>query len=127
VRVNNLKACTTYEYYIQRICGDILSVPSQTDTVKTACFSSIANIQSVILAVSPNPATTMLHIHVNEPTRSDASFKVVDVHGTEIPLPVLMSDSGYRVDVSKLPSGMYVLTCHYKGSSVAMTKFVKMD
>jgi serine protease len=125
--VNSLKGCTTYEYYIQSVCGDLVSVPSGTDTIKTACFSNVSIPLPEELYVSPNPAGSLLNIEMPALWRENASFSVTDIHGITVPLLHRMTESGCQMDVSRLTPGMYIFTCYQQGVPVSKAKFVRIE
>lgn len=81
------------------------------------CPSSGTGIEETFntssLSVSPNPATTMLHVNVEVLAKTNATFSITNIMGQVISRQELTLQSGnhsQRLDIAALPAGMYVLS-----------------
>ncbi len=94
------------------------------------CISPISNIVVVHLSsvdskklshtlIYPNPATT--EIFVDNMVEGSQSISIYDFYGREV-LNQLVEHGLNRIDISKLPSGMYLV--QVKGSSIFSGRFI---
>ena len=103
-------AKTAY-YYI-----DDVSVVEDT-SYHVGIASPIGNEQ---LSIYPNPTADVLTV---EATGKDMAFELLDVRGKAI-LRQLLQSSRQPIDVSQLPTGVYVAVLRQKGVAVAREKVV---
>ena len=80
-------------------------------------------------SVYPNPAKSTLNVVVTAPTNDQVSLVVTDLAGKVIlqkATQVIGGDNNIAVEVSKLPSGTYMIkaVCN-NGCEIPVSKFVK--
>jgi hypothetical protein len=74
------------------------------------------------ISIYPNPATTVLNLSSTE--MMDMTISITDVTGRVISTEKV-SDSSYRIDVSNLTSGIYLLRMQTPEGASKTVKFVK--
>ncbi len=98
------------------------STTNWTNIDATASFSedcnylSVAKFNSNLYTVYPNPVTEVLHIQSNEVIDS---IRLLNMYGA-----VVLTSTEQEIDLSQLPSGMYILEIISKGK-VANEKIIK--
>jgi hypothetical protein len=81
------------------------------------------------MEIWPNPAGELLHGRLNvDDGRLNIDFRLViyDVFGREIyPKIISQGEEGWTVDISQLPTGMYIVICKDKENRISSGKFIK--
>lgn len=90
--------------------------------VNTSVEEAVA--QAVDAAVFPNPFTESLRIRTDG-TVAPVDFSLLDLNGREVIRQKLSGSTQFQVDVSGLPSGMYLGVLRREGFSPRVVKLVK--
>lgn len=114
----------------QTIVGLSPSNYSVTVTDATNCVGSTLYtvtkttdlMSNINLAIYPNPANDFLTI---ETTKYVSSVNVFDVTGRKMDVAFSSQSGIKKVDVSKLPSGVYIMTLQFAEGEQHTSKFVK--
>ncbi|HVA99418.1 MAG TPA: T9SS type A sorting domain-containing protein [Bacteroidia bacterium] len=105
---NNLTSVTTLKQNVQQIINDYTNgspCGGDLNTVKNY-FSNPKN-----LTLFPNPATNALNVKTNFEAK-DLTYQIYNVTGQEISEGNFDSGETNNIDISQLPSGMYMLIVH---------------
>jgi len=123
--IDNLKPCILYEYRYFNVCGTIYSNLIKTDTIRTLCSNSTVNLLNDI-TIYPNPAKD--HIMVNLGALGLSGFSMmmrsIDGHPIDINTNTSKNNQAYKIDISFLNSGVYILTFLGDKSEVTHYKVV---
>ncbi len=71
--------------------------------------------------ISPNPANDFIILESNEEI---ASFKIMDISGTVVKVENPLDGSDYRIDISTLVPGMYILQAVTTDYQITSSKFI---
>ena len=79
------------------------------------------------VAVTPNPATSELNVHIANEGKTDITIDVVDIVGKVIMSRNIELDGNDRVqfDINNLQSGVYLLNVSSEGKVLKNTRFLK--
>jgi hypothetical protein len=117
-------------------CGTAFSDTSNSITVTVAGSKTGENLPTSLSAVSlgegmtiyPNPVHGPLNLEASGLQSGDAQIQVIDQLGrTVLSQTVSISDTvmSHQIDMSTLPSGMYLITVTDAGAKKWMLKFIK--
>ncbi|MGP1515382.1 MAG: fibronectin type III domain-containing protein [Bacteroidales bacterium] len=123
--IRNLEKGDTYEIKVRTICapGDT----SDFTTVETVHIENYSNIEEFSylssINVYPNPTQNMLYIEssngeINDVTLTSTDGKIVMTQYSTI---LNTYNSTYNMDLSSLPKGAYILTCHINNKKFTKT------
>ncbi|MEO6882441.1 MAG: T9SS type A sorting domain-containing protein [Bacteroidia bacterium] len=118
--IGNLASVTTLKQNVQQIINDYNNgspCGGDLNTVKNY-FSNPKN-----LTVFPNPATNQLNVKINFEAK-DVTYQIYNAIGQEISEGNFDSGETNNIDISQLPSGMYMLIVRNAAGQFAK-KFVK--
>ncbi len=101
--IKGLQPATTYYVHIRTKCGDGNFSAWDTASFQTLASNTIAGIQNskTKVRISPNPATTTIHINSMEKTQ----VAVYNLEGKAL----IATAPTQIVDITNLPAGMYLL------------------
>lgn len=85
--------------------------------------SSIQDLDLGQLNIHPNPATDYLVVELSERVQGEVEVTLTSQHGVKV-LRVAISGDEERIDVSGIPSGVYVLTIRTNTGQTAQAKCV---
>jgi hypothetical protein len=127
VGIQNLKSCQEYEYRIFSLCGTQISKGTAIDTVKTLCSNSTEEVVSGI-RIFPNPALTTLFIQSKDVITPFQRLDIISIDGKIQwnDVQVLKNENQWQIDISSLPSGMYILMWYRGDGQVTPVRFVVM-
>jgi hypothetical protein len=89
----------------------------------TLISSSVKSFELGELRVHPNPASDYLVVDLQEFAQGEVSATLISQHGTEV-LRVAISGEEERIDVSRIPAGVYILTVRTQSGQTAKAKCV---
>jgi hypothetical protein len=69
---------------------------------------AISNVETPEPFIFPNPASSHFFIR-NAPVEQSGFVRVMNLQGQDLVLPVIKDDSEMRIDISSLPSGLYLV------------------
>ncbi|MCI4671585.1 MAG: T9SS type A sorting domain-containing protein [Bacteroidia bacterium] len=107
--ISGLQGDSTYTYTVSDTCGTVVSgdvfVVGPTSNEELVAFGLSQ------LEVYPNPASNFLFISIETIKREDVLVKLLDAKGAQVNARTLNGTLGeeFRMDISDLPGGMYVL------------------
>lgn len=127
VWIHNLIPCQEYEYSLFSLCGTEISKGTDLDTVKTLCFNNTEEVFSGV-KVFPNPAQNSLFVVSNDPVSPAYRLEIVSmegkIHMTEE--SILENKNSWEIDITSLPSGMYMLVWYRLDGQVTPVRFIVM-
>lgn len=125
--INSLNECTLYEYRYLVKCDGKWSSPSPLDTLRTLCSNNTNEIAEEIL-LFPNPASATLSVLTNVSGISVEKIDILDLSGMKIlKAEINDKDKMSAVDISVLPSGLYLAVITLKGGKRIINKLIKSN
>ncbi len=123
--IDNLKPCILYEYRYFNVCGTISSNIIKTDTIRTLCSNSTVDLLNNI-TIYPNPTKDHIMVDLGTLSMSDFSLMMrsIDGHHIDISTNISKNNQSYKIDVSSLYSGVYILTFFDGKSEIAHYRVV---
>lgn len=113
---HTLKYAGTFGSQLGLVCEDEFSLPIQVET------NPFVPEWGYDISIYPNPATTVLNLYSTG--ISDFELSILDITGKVIESDK-MSDQRFTIDVSDLPSGVYMLRLVSDTGASKTVKFVK--
>ncbi len=125
VSMEGLRECTVYEYQYLTQCGLSFSDPSPIDTIKTFCPNNVHDLFSSIY-VAPNPATNEITLYYLGYVTDIVDYGLINSEGKPfMSVPKMMDSQTVKLNISFLPSGMYLLKLMTKDGRYISKKFIK--
>jgi hypothetical protein len=91
-------------------------------------YSNIISIKNAKISndgfvITPNPASEHLQVLFKQPSRAKTFVNIYNSTGNEVQKTVLKTD-GEKINIAKLPPGMYFVVAHSEGSVIAKKKLL---
>lgn len=121
-----LDAEKTYYAHVRAVCNSIYEKSDWSTTEFSTAGVGVASFAGGdnTISVYPNPASNTLHIKVQSAMK-DAVVEITDVTGSKL-ITTEVSTANEAIDVSSLPSGIYLLTYKTESGTSVNVKFSKM-
>mgnify|MGYP006246804443 FL=1 len=88
---------------------------------------SLVDLSVTLLEIYPNPARDEIFVNYNFDNRPGSKIRLFDVAGKLFKeVPAAYDHSVFKLDVSDLPTGIYILAIQNEDGFVAKGKFVKL-
>ncbi len=123
--LDNLKACTIYEYRYYSVCDNVSSAEFVRDTIKTLCSNRTIETKDKI-KVFPNPAKNILFVDLGGWVATDNSITLSTIDGQPIKLKdkIFYLNNRHEINISDLDSGIYLLTLRSENALISHYKIV---
>lgn len=102
-------------------CGSCVDSSSTVFTISAPTLLSENSFENKVVKIYPNPCSSVLYIEGSANEKSKA--EILNVFG-EVLISYIGTLSSYSVDISELPSGVYILK-QGVGSNLIQKKFIK--
>jgi hypothetical protein len=124
IKIKNLPTGYGVVYQANKV---VVTVPStltnNNNTNVEAEDAMSATISSKVFSVFPNPASKMINVSYQLKNKS-ATLQIFNIDGKAVAQTIITGGSNSKIDISKLPSGTYVLQLK-DGETTQSAKFIK--
>jgi hypothetical protein len=113
---------------VQVVDANGCAVTRQLTVECEGAATGVAEQWATSLELFPNPVGDQLSLRFGTPTTADGALRILNMLGEAILMESIAPKAGsneYRLDVSQLPAGTYLLQLHL-GESTTVKKFVKI-